>query len=83
MNLSQPHLVNNGVAFTVSVDYVKHACVVSKDALTTLEPGEADVMQTFSTYEATISGIARRLIAAGVPGTPLLLGVQNLKLSRA
>jgi len=83
MNLSQPHLVSNGVAFTVSVDYVKHACIVSTDALTTMEPGVADVMATFSTHEATISGIARRLIAAGVPGTPLVLGVQNFKLSRA
>lgn len=82
MNPSQPHLVQTGVAFTVSVEYVKHDCIVSKDALTTLSPGQADLMQTFFAYEANINGIARRLIAAGVAGTPLQLGIRNFKSSQ-
>lgn len=82
MNSSQPHLVQSGVAFTVSVEFIKHDCIVSTDALTTLAPGQADLMQTFFAYEANINGIARRLIAAGVPGTPLQLGVRNFKSSQ-
>jgi hypothetical protein len=83
MVLSQPQLVSNGVAFTASVDFIKHDCVVSTDALTSLEPGETNPMQTFFTFEANINGIARRLIAAGIPGRPLQLGVQNFMASQA
>lgn len=77
---SQPHLVDNGVAFTVYVDYVKHNCVISADALTKLSElgaGEADLIQTYCAYEANINGIARRLVTAGVPNTPLCLDVRN------
>jgi hypothetical protein len=77
---SQPRLVSNGVAFAVYVDYVKRECVISADALTKLSElgaGEADLMQTFCAYEANINGIARRLVAAGVPHTPLQLNTQN------
>lgn len=80
MNLSQPHLTHNGVAFTVAVDFIKHDCIISSDALTALDPGETDLVHKFLAYEANINGIARRMIAAGVPGTPLQLGVQNFKL---
>ncbi|TCS36302.1 uncharacterized protein DUF1488 [Paucimonas lemoignei] len=84
MNSSQPQLVKDGVAFTVSVEFVKHHCIVSRDALTTLASGsgQADLMRTYLAYEANINGIARRLIAAGVPGTPLELGPQNFKSSQ-
>jgi hypothetical protein len=80
MNSSQPHLISNGIAFTVWVDYVKRECVVFADVLTKLAAqgvGESDLMQTFLAYEANISGIARRMVAAGVPGTPLQLGMKN------
>jgi hypothetical protein len=84
MNSSQPHLISNGIAFTVSVDCVKRDCVVFADALTKLSelaPGESDLMQTFLAYEANINGIARRLVSAGVPGTPLQLGIKNFSHS--
>lgn len=77
---SQPHLVSNGVAFTVYVDYIKHDCVISTDALTRLSelgPTDKDLMQTYCAYEANINGIARRLVSAGVPSTPLWLDVKN------
>lgn len=80
MTTSQPHLVNDGVAFTVDVDYVKHNCVISTDALTKLSEmgaGDADLLQTYSAYEANINGIARRLVAAGVPSSPLWLHARN------
>jgi hypothetical protein len=82
MDSSQPHAVSNGIAFTVSVDFVKRDCVVAAEALTKLSglgSGKADLMQTFLAYEANISGIARRLVAAGVPGTPLQLDMRNFK----
>lgn len=77
---SQPHPVSNGIAFTVSVDYVKHDCVVSADALSRLAENaiaDPNLMQTFLAHEANIQGIARRLVAAGVPGTPLRLDLKN------
>lgn len=77
---SQPHLVNNGVAFTVYVDFVRRDCVISADALTKLSQlssGEPDLLQTFCAYEANINGIARRMVAAGVPNTPLCLDGKN------
>jgi len=82
MVLPHPHLVSNGVAFTVSVDFVKRDCVISADALAKLSEfgtGKTDLMQTFFVHEATISGIARRLVASGVPGTPLQLDMKNFK----
>lgn len=77
---SQPHLVSDGVAFTVYVDYIKHDCVISADALTRLSQlgtGDPDLIQTYCAYEANINGIARRLVSAGVPSTPLWLDVRN------
>ena len=84
MASTQPHLVDNGVAFTVSVDFVRRDCFVSADVLSKLSErgnGEDNLMQTFLAYEAAIDGIARRLVAAGVQGTPLQLDVKNFKFS--
>lgn len=80
MNSSQPHLVNDGVAFTVCVDYVERNCIISTDALTKLSQmgaGDADLMKTYCAYEANINGIARRLVGAGVPHSPLWLDAKN------
>lgn len=82
MALSQPHLAGNGVAFTVSVEFVKRNCIISADALTKLSElgtGEADLMQTFLAHEANIAGVARRLVAAGVSETPLRLDTKSFK----
>jgi hypothetical protein len=73
----EPILTKNGVAFTVSVDFIKRDCVVSTDALAKLSPLEAgivDPMGTFRAFEAKINGVARRMVAANVQGTPLQLG---------
>jgi hypothetical protein len=83
MTLSQPHLAANGVAFTVSVEFVKRQCIVSADALTKLSElgsGKADLMHMFLAHEANIAGVARRLVAAGVSGTPLQLDTKNFGL---
>lgn len=74
MATTQPCLTENGVAFTVRVDSVNHDCVISADALSKLSQlgnGELDLMDTFHAFEANINGVARRLVSAGVAGTPL------------
>ena len=75
---SQPHLSREGIAFTVIVDYVRHDCVITSQALSTLsvfasEDIDVDMMEIFRAYEPNISGVARRLVAAGVAGNPLVL----------
>jgi hypothetical protein len=74
---TQPQMTNGGVTFTVRVDFVNRDCVVSKEALaklSQLRPGVSDPMETFRAFEATINGVARRMVSARVPGTPLQLG---------
>ncbi len=85
MNTShQPHLTSEGVAFNVSVDYVQHECIITEEALKKLSVlgsapnSEIDSMKIFQAYEAKINGIARRLVAAGVQGTPLRLNANSL-----
>ncbi|HJV83031.1 DUF1488 family protein [Noviherbaspirillum sp.] len=73
---AEPMLTSAGVAFTVCVDSIKRACVISNDALaklSKLKSIDSDPMTTFRAFEATITGVARRLVAANVPGTPLLI----------
>ena len=75
----EPFVTQEGVAFVVSVEYVGHQCVVTNEALHKLSElksgndANADMMSLFHAYEATISGVARRLVAAGVPGNPLVM----------
>jgi hypothetical protein len=74
---TQPHLIDNGIAFTVRVDSIDRECVISNDALAKLsemQSGTHDPMQTFHAFEAKINGVARRLVTANVPGNPLQLG---------
>ncbi len=76
-HIAQPQLTKNGVAFTVRVDSVNRDCLISCEALaklSRLRTGTSDPMETFLAFEATINGVARRMVTARVPGTPLLLG---------
>lgn len=73
----QPQITDNGITFSVRVDSVKRDCVISTAALSKLsqlKDGISDPMDTFRAFEATINGVARRMVAANVPGTPLQLG---------
>jgi len=77
-----PSLTADGVAFTVWVDYKSHDCLVSPDALSNLgQMGdkELDLMATYTAYETKIAGVARRLVAAGVAGSPIFLGPRYFK----
>ncbi|WP_050464757.1 hypothetical protein [Herbaspirillum autotrophicum] len=66
-----------GIGFTVCVDFIHRECFISNEALIKLGEQMYSIigpMQTFRVMEANISGVARRLVHAGVGGTPLLLG---------
>lgn len=79
---TEPNLTTAGVAFTVRVDSVSRACLISHEALAKLgrlKTGDSDPMATFRAFEPMINGVARRLVAANVPGTPLLLGPQSFR----
>lgn len=81
--MSQPFLTGEGVAFTVRVDSLDRACFITKDALqelsrlTAKDSPQASMMDVFLAFEATINGVARRLVFAKVPGTPLTLGANT------
>ena len=75
--IGKPTLTKNGVMFTVTTtDFIKHDCIISKDALAALsshQSGEFGPLEIFRANEARIYGVARRLITARVAGTPLRL----------
>lgn len=81
--LNSPTLSQEGVKFTVVVDYVKRDCLITTQALHKLRPlkpedPDADVMAIFKAFEARINGVARRLVAAGVAGTPLVMRPETI-----
>lgn len=77
----QPLLTRDGVVFTVRVDSLDRECLVTVEALhklselKTIDVEDEDVatMDIFHAFENTINGVARRLVAARVPGTPLMM----------
>jgi imidazolonepropionase-like amidohydrolase len=81
---TQAHQTSEGIAFSVQVDYVMHECLITEEALKKLAAlGKADGEEVnnlaiFEAYEAKINGIARRLVAAGVKGTPLRVNAASL-----
>ena len=56
-------------------DAFDHPCLVSKEALFELsrQDPNLDMLKAYKAYESKIQGIARRLVTAGVPGSPLVL----------
>jgi len=82
MDSSHAHLTDAGVAFTVFVDYLPRDCLISNEALNALSglgKENADLMETYRTYEANINGIARRMVAAGVTGMPVRVEARNFQ----
>lgn len=75
----QPLLTREGVVFTVRVDSLNRECLITEDALYKLselkaiDVTDAHTMEIFHAFEDTINGVARRLVAARVPGTPLVM----------
>lgn len=77
---TSPCLKDGGVTFTVTVEYKTHECLVSEEALSglsQLSDTKLDSLSTYRAFEAKINGVARRLITAGITGSPILLGTRN------
>lgn len=75
--IAEPKVAEEGVAFTVEVGFAERDCLVSKNALAHLgrRQGNAlDPLATYRVYEDQIHSVARRLVVAGVSGSPLVLG---------
>jgi Protein of unknown function (DUF1488) len=75
----KPQLTAEGVVFTVRVDSLNRECLVTKEALQKLselkstDVAHAGTMAIFHSFEDAINGVARRLVFAGVQGTPLVM----------
>lgn len=75
----QPLPTAEGVVFTVRVDSLPRECLITDEALDKLSAHKnmdfagAGKMDIFHAFEDTINGVARRLVAARVPGTPLMM----------
>lgn len=85
-HLPAPRHTDGGIAFTVVVESVTRECMISDEALQHLSAkglrdGESpDTMEIFNAFESTINGIARRLVSAGVKGTPLVMTSNTFSL---
>lgn len=74
---TEPQIAEDGVKFTVEVGFVDRECLISKNALAHLrrmKGSQQDVMDIYRAFEAQIHDVARRLVVAGVSGSPLVLG---------
>lgn len=75
---AEPRVAEEGVTFTVEVGFADRECLVSKNALAHLRRmkggGQMDFMETYRAFEDQIHSVARRLVVAGVSGSPLVLG---------
>lgn len=74
---TEPQVADGGVKFTVEVGFVDRECLISKSALTHLrrmKGSQQDCMEIYRAFEDQIHSVARRLVVAGVSGSPLVLG---------
>lgn len=78
-SIQHPRLTREGVMFTIVVESVARDCVVTRDGLLalshlpSLDENDDAPLALFHAYEEKISGVARRLVGARVPGNPLLM----------
>lgn len=85
-SITKPSLSEGGITFTVVVDSVKRECLITPQALYKLsayKTEDVDIMEIFHNFESNIEGVARRLVAAGVAGTPLVMRPETFVSSRA
>ena len=72
-----PRLEQAGVMFRVELGFTDRECLISKNALShlrRLKGTQIDLLQTYCAFEDQIHQVARRLVAAGVSGSPLVIG---------
>ena len=75
--VTEPCMAEEGVTFTVDVGFADRECLVSKNALAhlrRLKGGQREFMEVYQAFEDQIHSVARRLVVAGVSGSPLVLG---------
>jgi hypothetical protein len=76
-------IVNGGVAFTVTtLDFSRHPCIISAEALLSLAKLKSrnfGTLEIFHANEARIRGVARRMIAARVKGSPLRIEAHSFR----
>jgi hypothetical protein len=71
-----PHLTEDGVAFSVTVGFMKCECLIPKQTLSYIcrtWGNDMDCMDAFRAYEDTIIAVARRMALAGARNSPLIL----------
>lgn len=65
--LPQPRMTSTGVVFTIRTDCDDRECLISREALATLsalkniDASDAEPMDIFHAFEATIDSVARRM----------------------
>jgi hypothetical protein len=76
---TEPRLTAKGIIFSVEIDSSERKCFISRNALDKLselkniDTTDADAMEVFHAFQVTIRDVARRLVAANVSGTPIVL----------
>lgn len=78
-SITEPRLTVKGIHFSVKTESAERKCFISRDALNELsrlknvDATDADLMEVFHAFRATINGVAQRLIASDDSKTPLVL----------
>jgi hypothetical protein len=76
-----PHLVPKGVVFRLHVDSREMECLVSREALESLnglKDTNPDPLEVFYAFQPAINAAARRLAMDGSSESPLVLGADAL-----
>jgi Protein of unknown function (DUF1488) len=77
--LSQPRMTKTGVLFTIRTDREDRECLISREALERLsaikniDASDAESIEIFHAFEATIDSVARRMADEAVRGPLLVL----------
>ena len=73
---TQPHLTDEGVAFSVAVGFMKRECLIPKQTLSYICRtwcDDMDCMSVFQANEDAITAVARRMVIAGANSSPVVL----------
>ena len=76
--IQEESLTADGVIFSVTVDSRMVECIVSTEVLlnlSKLSDGLDSPFDAYKAYKGKIHGVARRLVGAGIGGTPVVLRV--------
>jgi hypothetical protein len=86
MNTKDDGLFSSGITFSVEVESQDYDCLVSGEALSELikmSDGLIAPFQAYAAYKSRIHGVARRLVAAGIGGSPVILRARHFEMQAA